>query len=1115
MTNAQSIPDPPPLLAVRLDKMVGRKAEREKLRRACEELLPASTGAQLFYIIGDGGTGKTRLLEDLRDSPSEYGLDGACYCTDPVDLYDFDLHSETELCAQIALSLKTRYENTVASAFAAYFALLERYRTQQTDLVASPDIRSWMSNAFRDGLLALSSQAPILILLDTAETFGFDDDEVGNLAGIENNYGSAYAWIDKCITASISSLRVMFVVAGRPTPSKLATKLEGLANHGLTEAALGARCIRLVGLPEGAEAEYFTVLEKTLLKLQYTDAAEQVRNVSEVDRRKLRAVVEGSPVALGLAIHFWLTEQRSQLRKLMSVSAIVSKDDKAYRLRQILVDALGYFTFGRATEAFVFLSLMRTGMSLDDLGVLWDDGSDAERGAIFVLLASMSFTKTRKESRWDSVTGKIAIVDVLYMHDEVADWVGSGYFAREPQYARGLRESLYYTYDKVDRKLGKRIAEYAEKVDVVAEREYERHRKAEDGDEYVVRGSTARVMVPAPEQHFDVEKSARVADEVVALSNDYVALRRLRRKLQFALVHYGLRFDPQIGYDRYFEVAQEAFGAHQPEMDARAHADFWRWWTVDCRPKSDARGQAETIGLTEDWIQSDLAFRWVQRAYWIDWEEGTANATIERASRLRSELGGSLQPAFDHGIEILCQLRRSWKPDLNPIEDVVSALDIRVEALDELRKEATIRDRVNQNESQSDSKQGKVRIPEYVAATAILGFARYQRADVSARYDRLDDAITDCTTSAALFRDLGYELDQSNSLNDKAYYLAVAGNPQAAMVFIKDAQALRMRVGYGLPIAYGFNTLALILGMANEPHAALHHAERALGIFRRLEHRHGEMLACRALSEILRRYAESIPQSVETRRKDIESACKFAELAVEISRRIRADPLQIADCLNECAAAHRDYGRFLVGVSLDQRVDSEALTQFSRSRSLFEEADKTLPSDAESTRVDILVNAAYLEFYARNRENALMRLEQAMSHVPERYLAIGAGSDVTSRSKFRWQLPKAEALRIRIANDDITKADDEARNRGTAKTFDPTPLLDPSIRMLSYMGHLAGAPRAKRVAAEVMYEAYKGLNSDQLGSCAKKANARSNMLGVEGAEGTTQIELYLLENFGV
>lgn len=1079
--------DPPPLLAVRVNDLIGRAKEIEKLIAACKDLHRPASGPRLFYIIGEGGLGKTRLLEDLREHPETYGLEAAL-CTDVIDLYDPMLHSEAELRARIIGSLNHpgRPMTLVApKVYGADQAPISQLHTDNAQRADAKDDQNALRESFARELAERSRDNPVVVLLDTVETLAYDRDEVQEDVPPPWPLPGAMDWLKNLITERQAEQRVLFIVAGRPEPVPLQLELRSLADVREAGQDLSERVITLGGLAEDDVAEYFASLRRTLEAHGCPqETLDALAGVTDDERRRLMRIAMGRPVALGLAIHFWLTEQRKSLRVLMADQKRSITELHA-QLRQLLVSALVHETFESLTDPFLILALMRQGMSESNLQRLWKEADVADIAAAFGHLEKMSFTKTRFEKRWDSVAKVIEDRKVLFMHDEIADWVEVAYFAEQRRYAHRIRQQLFDRYVEVDKQLAAATVDITARLDATARHELDSGEREPAGAQ-------------SPIEPLDGASS----QERDQLNSRYDDIRRARNRARFYAMHYGLRCVPEKGYRWYDELSLDAFNSNEQTQDIRIHADFRRW--------TEAAMQPRTANGLSDWIWSDLAYRWGQRAYLFQQQNrDQSQMALNYIDDLRRKGRERLDVIFDYGLRILTlvilsQSRRLEASMLEGIHFEFAAIEKELSKL--VSRELKGGEVDGNSDTSADASLHRFR---HVAALSVLGFAHYSWAFVRSQYDELKEAIENCTRSAFLFRKLDYELAQANALNSKAYYLALSGDPQAAMPVAEDARELRQRQGYPLPIAYNRNTRALIKAMANQPQPALALAVEALVTFKWAEDRYGECLARRALSEILRRKGESEEQTAEVTLADRRRACEQSEIAIRLALDTSSGPTRVADCYNEGGAAYRDLGDFFVNNPLPDQQDAPS-KYFAQARAYFDAGLDILPRRREfrAARVDIAVNRAYLEFYADRAhpdeaEHWLHKVDEILG-LPRDVLWIPRDAD--SMSQLWWQLPKAEALKIRIA---IARA-------GSHKSVDLDSLLRPSIKLLDYTDHLKGAPRARDRAATAMYEAYRPLGAERLEECYKRAGQLSLELGIEpsGTPGRTPIERYLHSSFG-
>ena len=110
-------PAPLPLGALRTQRLIGRTKEREAIRTAIE----AEGELRVLHIIGDGGIGKTRLLEAIPEEIlPKCSNKGRCQWGGILDLYHTDLHTNSGIEAAIIKAL-------APEGFAEYRTRREEY----------------------------------------------------------------------------------------------------------------------------------------------------------------------------------------------------------------------------------------------------------------------------------------------------------------------------------------------------------------------------------------------------------------------------------------------------------------------------------------------------------------------------------------------------------------------------------------------------------------------------------------------------------------------------------------------------------------------------------------------------------------------------------------------------------------------------------------------------------------------------------------------------------------------------------------------------------------------------------------------------------------------------
>jgi tetratricopeptide (TPR) repeat protein len=247
--------------------LVGREKEQEAICQAIRD------GVRVVYIEGEGGIGKTRLLEEaerfIGDLPFPYIV------LDIVDFYDTAMHGSLALEEALARQMQERAgEGAVLETF---FSVLERYRV---GAVTEDDVHAAFTEAFN----AWAGERRAVLRFDTAEflEYGQDAPEVLEECEVFGEEVPAVTWLQERLP---QLERATAVIAARPTRA-LREQLEGAYSEGLWT--------------------YLSLITLSLEEArQYFRASEYGREVDEEMVERIWLLSDGRPIMLSLAID-WL-----------------------------------------------------------------------------------------------------------------------------------------------------------------------------------------------------------------------------------------------------------------------------------------------------------------------------------------------------------------------------------------------------------------------------------------------------------------------------------------------------------------------------------------------------------------------------------------------------------------------------------------------------------------------------------------------------------------------------------------------------------------------------------------------------------------------------------------
>lgn len=219
--------------------LVGRRDELNILEGAIRDY----PHRYVIYITGQGGIGKTRLLQHILQNPPE-GL-ALRVATRPVDMYHTINHTVEGLLQSIQEVISPD-----GSGFEQY--LQEREKLRQIpgeERGRWREQREWMIGAFVHDWNALAQETRILVGLDTVERLFLQEDPIAHELGLPITTSLVYNWLLKDFLPHLQNTIV--VLAGRPVPTPVEKELQKFEKF---------IKISLSGFTEEDTLEYFQAL---------------------------------------------------------------------------------------------------------------------------------------------------------------------------------------------------------------------------------------------------------------------------------------------------------------------------------------------------------------------------------------------------------------------------------------------------------------------------------------------------------------------------------------------------------------------------------------------------------------------------------------------------------------------------------------------------------------------------------------------------------------------------------------------------------------------------------------------------------------------------------------
>lgn len=269
--------------AQRLGNLIGRDEELQRIETIFKNIeTPA-----VVYLEGPGGIGKTTLSQAVRRRLDAQGR----VVRDLIDLYHVEHQSRIGIIESIVRNLDDD------QAFTEYQRAYRELQRKMAGGVEGADTKlQELCSIFLNDLERLSEQQPVLIALDTAEVFGYEQDRFQRETKLELPELTVGKWlVDTIILPSRG--RVLWLVSGRPADLTLYDHL----HHGYEQGAITSlEKLEVQRLDRQASRQYFEAVIEFLLKSGKPLEAQRIKNTLQQSSELLYALSEGRPILLAL-----------------------------------------------------------------------------------------------------------------------------------------------------------------------------------------------------------------------------------------------------------------------------------------------------------------------------------------------------------------------------------------------------------------------------------------------------------------------------------------------------------------------------------------------------------------------------------------------------------------------------------------------------------------------------------------------------------------------------------------------------------------------------------------------------------------------------------------------
>jgi len=955
-------------------QLVSRKVEMARIWRAMTD---PGDSCRVVTIKGDGGLGKTRILEEVLrrlgqpDVRQTYGepllehdwaeLKGQIIFCDLMDFTNIKLHTREYFLEQLG-NMRMWYGRI---KFGRYKTANDRWR-RLSDFGAAYTLLQPAAEAaeaaFWQDFTEAAQTHRLVVLLDTTEQLAIISSQWLLDRGLlkeEDLLFNTQQWLLKQIAGG-KFRNTTFIVAGRGEQGRA---FFDALDTAVTKA--GSACeqipVSLDSFNLAETEEYFRNLQQDWQSPLHSesDLAADVLPVLEdllanPDRlRVLWHYTGGQPVRLSLYTDILIEGQQIPEPLLESYDLALSRtgqDEDALaaarkEIEKVFVDLL--FRSGGSEHTQILQMLVRTprGLSATQLDLLLH--SKPEDHAVTWIVDSERVKAIEEELK------RIRTLSIV---------------KDKPGKRIGLQDEVYRIYaERMSDEETTRLEEMAARRDLygrLSEWANARIGRLERERENYIREDLSRIRVERPSnilstrlpQPSPVEQKRR--NEIATTSLDY--------RLEY--LHYQLLIDPETHFNNtYYELAAIPATGYDESETALLQSEMWRVITdpialrfVDMKPRRSMQNWDEMLTPAQilyRTAQTDDATKWIMRRYLrAEYEEAVILAdNIDTAvSQLSNERE---RHSWDHTLTRAD--RDCWREFARTytgrdVRDSIEALKTTVNRLIPLSQTDT--KTLVYSESQEYGFVGHPALPRLQFLIAItyhnLGYSYVSLGDYRSAAKAYVAALKG-------FREMPMitKTQEANARNNLSRALVEMGKKRAVRV-CQDALDLRIQEGSLISIALSYNTMALIWNDLRQPQDALISSARALAIAQYIQEPRVIGLALLQVGEALRRLgASNDPTMTGESAEDIyrEAAVVLQqayELFSDSSSSVSGELVRHVEAAIELGSLYRDWVAYIPGegvpLEIRQQRQDNALYYLQEAARLAHELElKHLELDAQ------------------------------------------------------------------------------------------------------------------------------------------------------------------------